>query len=265
MPEQPSDHTFAVCAYGDSPFLEECIRSLERQTLRTNVLLATPTPTPFVRGVAERHGIEVHVNDGPCSITQDWNFALDRVRTRFATVVHQDDVYEPAYAEKVLARMRAAAKPLIAFTDYGELRGDRRVFDNRLLAVKKALLLPLRPRFLSSSRWARRMALRFGDPICCPSVTFCLDNVPRPVFREGFRSCEDWEAWERLSRLDGEFLYVRGALTMHRIHEESETTKIIGDGARAAENLAMFRKFWPGPLARAINRLYNLSERSNAL
>ena len=265
MTDLASDHTFAICAYGDSPFLEDCIRSLENQTLRTNLLLATPTPTPFVRGLAERHGIEVHVNDGPCSITQDWNFALDRVKTRFATVVHQDDLYEPAYAEKVLARMRAAKKPLIAFTDYVELRGDRRVRLNLLLAVKRALLVPLWPKCFSSSRRARRLALCLGCPICCPSVMFCLDNVPRPVFQEGFRSCEDWEAWERLSQLDGEFLYERAPLTVHRIHGDSETTKIINDGARGAENLVMFRKFWPTPVARAINRLYGFSERSNTL
>lgn len=258
-----SDHTFAVCAYGDSPYIEDCLCSLERQTVVSRIVIATHTPSPFLDDLALRHGVEVLVNDGPGGITQDWNFALSVVKTQYATIVHQDDIYEPEYAERILGAMRAAAKPLIAFTDYGELRGGERVFVNRLLRIKRLMLLPLRPRFMSSARWARRLSLAFGDAICCPSVTFCLDNVGRPVFQNGFRSCEDWEAWERISRLDGQFIYVHEPLLMHRIHPDSETTKIIDDGARVGENLTMFRKFWPSPIARLLNWFYTSAEASN--
>ena len=261
--ERNEDHTFAVCAYGDSPYLEECIQSLESQTRRSRIIVATHTASPFISEIALRHGLELVVNAGPGGITQDWNFALGAVKTRFATVAHQDDIYEPEYARRVLDAMRAAQKPLIAFTDYGELRGGERVLANRLLRIKRLMLLPMRPRFLASARWARRLSLSFGDAICCPSVTFCLDNVGTPVFRDGFRSCEDWEAWERMSQLDGQFIYVKRPLMMHRIHPGSETTKIIGDGARKDENLTMFLKFWPRPVALLLNRLYNSSERSN--
>jgi len=265
MPPTPPDHTFAVCAYGDSPYLEDCIRSLRSQTIASRILLVTHTPSPFLEEAARRHGLELRVNTGAAGITQDWNFALASVDTPFATVAHQDDLYEPRYAELVLDAVRNARRPLIAFTDYGELRGGERADSNRLLAVKRLLLAPLRPRCLASARFARRLALAFGDPICCPSVTFCLDNVGRPVFRDGFRSCGDWEAWERLSDLSGQFLYVRELLLWHRIHPGSETSRIIGDGARIAENLAMFRKFWPSPVARFLNRFYTSSEQSNHL
>ena len=32
-------HTFAVCAYKESPFLEECVRSLVRQTVKSRILI----------------------------------------------------------------------------------------------------------------------------------------------------------------------------------------------------------------------------------
>lgn len=38
-------HTFAVCAYRESPFLEDCVRSLVRQTVKSRILIATSTPT----------------------------------------------------------------------------------------------------------------------------------------------------------------------------------------------------------------------------
>lgn len=39
----PADHTFAVCAYRESPYLDECVESLLAQTVRTNVIVATST------------------------------------------------------------------------------------------------------------------------------------------------------------------------------------------------------------------------------
>ena len=37
-------HTFAVCAYKDSPYLEACIRSLTEQQVKTDVICCTSTP-----------------------------------------------------------------------------------------------------------------------------------------------------------------------------------------------------------------------------
>ena len=41
-------HTFAVCAYGDSPYLESCIRSLVRQPGNPEIICCTSTPA-FIR------------------------------------------------------------------------------------------------------------------------------------------------------------------------------------------------------------------------
>ena len=68
------------------------------------------------------------------------------------------------------------------------------------------------------------------------------NNLPNPVFRVHFRSNEDWEAWERLSKMKGEFLYDSTIQMGHRIHEESETSIIIGDNARSKEDYEMFCK-----------------------
>ena len=97
------------------------------------------------------------------------------------------------------------------------------------------------------------------------AVTFVKDNVPNPVFAHGFRSNEDWEAWEMLSKLDGAFLYSKKVGMYHRIHEGSETSIIIGDNARTTEDLVMFKKFWPAPIAKLIAGVYASSEKSNEL
>lgn len=260
-----TDHTFVICAYGESAYLEECIQSLREQSEKSQILLATSTPNDLIRGLAEKYLIPLCVNRGESGITQDWNFALSQAGTRYATIAHQDDVYEPEYARRILAEMRRCRKPLIAFSDYCELRDGEKVHDTEMLKIKRQLLLPLRVRWLWRSRFVRRRILSLGDPICCPAVTFCLDTLSLPIFQHGFRSCEDWEAWEKLSREKGAFLYIPSPLMCHRIHRESATTAIIADRARVAENFQMYCKFWPRWMASILNRQYTRSEKYNDL
>jgi len=49
----------------------------------------------------------------------------------------------------------------------------------------------------------------------------------------------------------------------HRIHQESTTSELIEENGRRAEDLYMFRKFWPGWVAKMIEKVYQKSEESN--
>lgn len=105
--------------------------------------------------------------------------------------------------------------------------------------------------------------LSLGDAICCPSVTFVKDRLPEKIFTFGYRSDVDWQAWEKISHLKGSFVYVNRPLMCHRIHEESETSKVLGDHARKQEDYEMFCRFWPRPIARILVKIYGLAEHSN--
>ena len=259
------EHTFAICAYKDSEYLEKCIKSLKKQTVESKIIMVTHTPSDFLDKMAEKYNIPLYIKSGESGITQDWNYALSRVDTRFATIAHQDDIYEPSYTEKMLFEMKHAKRPIIAFSDYAEIRNGKKTLNVRMLKIKRLMLLPLKIKAFSSCRFIRRRILSFGDPICCPSVCYAMDYVKQPVFADHFTSCEDWEAWEKLSRLRGDFIYVPRPLMCHRIHEDSTTTAIINDNKRGGENLEMFSRFWPRPIAKFINRFYNKSEDSNDL
>ena len=262
------DHTFAICAYGESPYLEECIRSVLAQKTETNVLIATSTPSAYIEDLAAKYSIPLFVNEkdaGKSNIARDWNYALSCCRTRLATVAHQDDLYHPEFSEEVLTAANRANRPLFVFTDYSEIRGGAEVTKNRLLSVKRIMLTPLKVRLFESSVFVRRRILSFGSAICCPSVTFCFENLPDPVFLEGYRADPDWQAWERFSRLPGEYLYCPKILMSHRIHEESATSSLIADHNRSREDLEMFRKFWPAPIAALIEHFYAGSEAQNDL
>lgn len=258
-------HSYAICAYKESPFLEACIQSLLAQTIPSQLLLVTSTPNDHIQSLAQRYQIPLHINTGEAGITQDWNFAYQCAQTDLVTLAHQDDIYSPIYTQEIMKLYEKARHPLILFTDYGELRNDEKVEYNSLLRVKRLMLAPLRIRAFHPSVFVRRRILSLGCPICCPAVTFVKPNLPSPVFRAGFRSDEDWEAWEMLSRRRGSFCYSKAIGMYHRIHEGSETSAIIQDNGRSAEDYQMFRKFWPSPIAAFLTKLYARSQNSNQL
>lgn len=258
-------HTFAICAYKESAYLEECIKSLNNQTIESKVILATSTPNEYISNLCTKYNIEMFVNEGEKGITQDWNFAYSKTNTEYVTIAHQDDVYGKHYAEKVVSMLDEAPNPIIFFSDYGELRNGEKIRKNKLLTIKRIMLLPLRIKAFWNNKFIRRRILSFGSPICCPSVTFVRKNCPDVIFKHGFRSNEDWEAWEMLSRREGSFVYCTNLLVYHRIHEESETSAILSDNARSKEDVIMFNKFWPMPIAKLIAKAYGTSEKSNEL
>ena len=222
-----NEHTFVICAYKESQYLEECIRSLKRQTVKSNILMVTSTMNDYIRSLANKYEIELIENPSPSSIYGDWNFGVSQVKTRYFTIAHQDDLYKPTYAEEARNAFMHAKNPIIFFSDYAELRNGKEVTNSTLLKVKKLLLTPLRIKGTENSKWIRRRVLSLGNPICCPAVSYCRDRLSSFSFSDQFKCDLDWDAWERLSKKNGSFLYCHKVLMCHRIHEESTTTELI--------------------------------------
>ncbi len=258
-------HTFAICAYKESPYLEECIKSVIRQHDYSEILLSTSTPNDYIRELCDKYSIPMYINEGESGITQDWMFAISCAKTPLVTIAHQDDIYFENYAEYAIEAYKKSKRPLIFFTDYWEIRNGDYTKSNKLLNIKRIMLLPLRIKAFHHIKWIRRLILSFGSPICCPSVAYVVENLTEPLFLNHFRTNEDWEAWERYSKLSGDFLYCKEPLMAHRIHEESETTATIMETGRSAEDYEMFRKFWPDWIAKILVEKYKESEKSNDL
>lgn len=263
-----SDHTFSICAYGESEYIEECIDSLKKQNLKTRIIICTSTPCEYLSKIADKHKLELYINEKRafCSnIAEDWNYAVKMAKTPLVTIAHQDDVYKPDYAYRILKSVNKAKHPLIAFTDYAELRNGNEISNIRNLNIKRMMLYPLRNEKLWSSVFVRRRILSFGSAICCPSVTYVRHNLPDPLFLTGYKVNLDWQAWERFSRIRGEYVFVKDVLMVHRIHEASETSKNIEDSNRTREDYDMFCKFWPKFIARIVEHWYKKGEKQNNL
>lgn len=258
------EHTFVIPAYGESPYLESCIEALRAQSVRSDIKIATSTPSEFIYKTAYRFNIPVAVNRKGGGIAADWTFACRCCDTRYLTLAHQDDIYLPDYSKRCLEGLAKSTNSLIAFTDYEEVFEDRIRTNTALLNIKRAILFPF---FLFTdsigSKIAKKAILATGSAICCPSVMFDKESVGEIVFNPKMSINMDWHFWFNLSEKEGSFHYISEKLVQHRIHEDSETTKGLNSNRRQNEDLYMFEKIWPSPIAGLLARLYTLSYLSN--
>ncbi|MBE5946100.1 MAG: glycosyltransferase family 2 protein [Lachnospiraceae bacterium] len=262
-----ADHTFVVCAYKKSPYLKKCIESLLKQNVKSNrIIVATSTPNEYIEEVAKQYELELFVNGNPPGIATDWNFGYSKATTELVTIAHQDDIYDTNYLELILVALNKKKDPILAHSTYYEIRAGKKVFSNTLLRIKRLLLLPVVPSFTWNSKFLRRLSLSFGCGICCPSVTFVRKRLPKEPFSVGNKASLDWEAWEKYSKLKGAFCYVTKPVMGHRVHEDSETSNVIGEGdGRTPEDYSMFRKFWPKCIADILIKFYSKGQNSNKL
>lgn len=249
-------HTFAICAYKDSPYLEACIKSLKRQSVPGTVIVCTSTPSPFIEGMAEKYGLPLFVREGKSDIQDDWNFAYGKAENRLVTIAHQDDCYHRDYARQVQECWERYPDTTVFTTDCAVVKNDEVQRPGTVQFVKRVLRLPLRFRGLCGRTWVKKAALVFGNPIICPSCTYDKEAIGEPLFDSAFKFALDWDTMWKLAERPGRFICVERPLIRYRIHDGATTKACIEDQRRSRDETAMYGKIWPKPLVRLLMFFY---------
>lgn len=257
------NHTFVVCAYKESPYLEDCIKSVLNQKVKSNVIMSTSTPNEYIKNMAEKYNIDLYVNNGEKGIGQDWNFGISNVKTDYVTIAHQDDIYKENYLEEIVNNINKGIDFVIAFTDYREVKNGQEIPLTRNLKIKKILLFPLRK--FRKSKFIKRRILSLGAAICCPSVTINTKIAGKTPYKTELKCDLDWDTWDKMIQYNANFLYIPKELMQHRIHEESETSNLIENNVRLEEDLLMLKRYWPSPIAKFIMKFYKKAVETNKM
>lgn len=253
-------HVFAICAYKESPYLEECIRSLKNQTVETKIICCTSTPNAHISRITEKYGIPLYVRDGESGIREDWLFACEKADADFVTIAHQDDIYGKSYVRELLGSAGKYKDMTVFMSDYLTLwttpEGSRMERVNPVWLVKKLLRLPLRLRPLAHTAFIKRGALMFGNSVCCPSCTYHKTAITGPMFDSAYEFALDWDNLYELAGRPGRFICSEKPLIAYRVHEGATTKVCIEDQRRMKDESAMFRKLWPEPVVRLLMLFY---------
>lgn len=250
------DHTFAVCAYKDSPYLEECIRSLMQQSVPARVIVCTSTPSHYIDAVAKKYALPVFVREGKSDIQDDWNFAYEKAGTRLVTIAHQDDCYHKDYAKEVERCWKKYPDTTVFTSDCAIVKHGEVQKRGVVQAVKVLLRVPLRLHRWADCAWVKKAALMFGNPIICPSCTYNREMLGERLFHSEFKFALDWDTMWDLAEKKGRFICVERPLIRYRIHEGATTKVCIVDDRRYREETAMFEKIWPKPMVKLLMLFY---------
>ncbi|MDO4632669.1 MAG: glycosyltransferase family A protein [Eubacteriales bacterium] len=252
-------HTFAVCAYKESPYLEECIQSLLKQSDPSEIIVCTSTPNDYIKNTAEKYHLPLFCREGKSDIQDDWNFACEKADSEYVTVAHQDDRYHPEYAKKLKKKLRQYPDTLIAMTDYRIINQNSQDRWEISLLIKQLLKLPLRSPLFAKQRWAKRAALAFGNSVCCPSVCYHKTRIHGKIFQSELKYALDWDTYAALAEKKGRFTYLPSQLFYYRIHDGATSKASLISHQKTEEEILMFGKFWPGWMVKLLIHFYKLS------
>ncbi len=256
-----NDHTFAVLAYKESIYLEDCIVSLISQTVKSNIQVFTSTPNEHIKNVCFKYNLNLKINEDGGTIAKDWNYAYKHSQTKFVTLAHQDDIYEKTFCEKKQKQLKN--NTLICFNNYSEIKKNQVVRFNIMLIIKSILLIPFFIKNNISNCFFKKSILLFGSPICCPSVTYNKEKLANFEFDTNLKNNLDWNAWYNMANMKGGFIFIKSQIMQHRIHSESETTNSIKENIRLKEDTIMFEKIWGKTISKFIIKFYSLSYQLN--
>ena len=254
-----SSHSFVVPAYGDSPFLADCLASLRRQTTPAAVVITTSTPSAYIDQVAKEFAVPVLVNTGAGGIAGDWNFGLTATTARYVTLAHQDDVYRPMFLQRSLALLGSSRDGVMCFTGYQEIDDGGKAISSKISRVTHLLEWAALGKHTVVGPRRMKAFLSLGDPLPCSSVTFDRARLPEFSFSADYSCDLDWDAWVRLLADGHRFVRSPERLVARRHNPLTETSRAIREGVRQREDLQMFRRLWPRPLADVIALAYRAS------
>lgn len=265
-------HAFVICAYKKSPYLEECIRSLMSQSVKTDILLCTSTPCEYIEKLAGKYKIPVFVRNGESGIKEDWLFAWKTAGKdhRLVTIAHQDDRYNRHYVKHLLRAYQKYPDMTVFCSDYLVLKteeqslrdGTRYPVETVLKAgdlvrsVKKVLRLPLRIKGLADRTLVKKSALILGNSVCCPSCTYNHRMIGDEMFGSDFEFALDWDNLYELANMPGRFVCDEHPLIAYRVHDGAATKQCIEDHRRSGEETAMYRKMWPEWAVKVLMHFY---------
>ena len=210
-------HTFVILAYKESDDLEECIKSVLNQSVKSNVVIATSTPNDYIIDLASKYALGVLVNEEESNKGRDYNFAIKSSNTKLVTIAHQDDLYDRNYTKEVLKCFKKNKDATIIFTDNYEIKKDIKIKKSKELFIKRLFLFPLKYSFFQDKRYFKLRALRRNKYICTSSITFNKKMINHDIFPTNLVYDNDWQGLVDLANINSKFVYLKEKLVGYRV------------------------------------------------
>lgn len=213
-------HTFVILAHNESDDLEDCIKSVLNQSVKTNVVIATSTPNEYIMDLASEYSLGLMVNEKKSNKGSDYNFAIASFNTKLVTIAHQDDLYDRNYIKEIIDSYNKNPDASIIFTDNYEIKGTKKIKCSKSLIFRRFFKFPLRFKLFQNKKYFKLRALKYNKSICTSSVTFIKnDEMKKEIFPISYKYLNDWQGFIDLARKKKtKFVYIPKKLVGYRVY-----------------------------------------------
>ncbi len=215
-------HTFVILAFNESDDLEECIKSILKQSVKSNVILATSTPNNYILDLASKYSLGVKINENESNKGDDYNFSINSYDSPLLTIAHQDDIYDRNYTKSILKCFKKNNDVTIIFTDNYIIDHDKKINRNKELKRKRFFLLPLKYSFFQNKKFFKLRVLKKENCICTSSITFVKKNINKDIFPTNLKYHNDWKGLIDLACEKTKFVYLKERVVGYRIDSKEE-------------------------------------------
>lgn len=195
MEPQPQDLTVAVTVYSRAEFVIEAVQSALNQTVPVKVIVVEDFgPNAQLKDLVVRqfgNRIAYFRNEKNRGLFDNWNACLDCCQTPWISILHDDDVLRPCWAETLLALARTAPNRGVYFGQNGFIE-EEKIIPAATPSWKDGW------RDIALDEFAEMNTLMF------PGQLFRVADA-RAVggFRRNSLFCGDWDMWFRLALRGG--------------------------------------------------------------
>jgi glycosyltransferase involved in cell wall biosynthesis len=220
--------TVVVTVYKRLDYLREALRGVAAQTFGDyEVIVADDSGTRAARGIAaasvDPARLRYQGNAQTVGVAVSLRTALNDARGRYISILNDDDVWEPAFLERLVAPLEEDSRRVLAFCDHWIVAADGRI-DHQATDH-------------NTDAYGRR-SLQAGDIVNPHALVLQKNAVPLAmgsVFRaRAFDYAQlvpevagAYDFWisTLLASSGGGFFYVPDRLTRYRVHSHMETVR----------------------------------------
>ena len=234
--------TIVIPAYGESPYLDQCISSIvNSQGASVEIIVIDDaSPSTFVRNISEKYFPRVSYlrNEKNLGVANNFNKALSTANSLFVQIVGQDDMIINSMVEVIhsannYAEECFAIHPAVTVIDG---LGNSSFGMNE---VVKSIIKPHSKMAYSGDTLRRR--LLFGNWTYFPSIIWNKKLLPEAPFSDEYKYCMDLDLLLRMCVTDSSLFLSEKKGFHYRRHRDSVSMAAVPK-KRFEEEMSVIRK-----------------------
>lgn len=237
--------TLAVLVHNpDRAYLDDLFESLLKQSepFYLDIIDDSPVPQSDITVPDTLNARYIRHDDNTHGLSGNWNFAVRKARSRWVSVLHQDDMLHPDYTQIIAELIDAYPRATAVFSNACIVDESGQPATTLADRVKERLLNKVEGTRFTLIGDAGSATLLRGNFIFCPAVCFNREMLGSRGFNKRWKMVPDLALYLLLLFKGHTLVGSKRVGMLYRRHREQATAKYQATGLRFEEEFALYRQ-----------------------